>query len=101
MFKHKERYIVRDNTRRSILIKYKYINLIQKSLLHNRKLILKKRIISFYKFSYKKKGYKKVKNICMLSGENTSVNRRILFTRFQINYLSILNKLQNFKVSSW
>lgn len=100
MFKRKERYILRDNLRRSLVIKYKYISLIQKSLLHNRKLKKKKRVIIFYKFSLKKKGYNKLKNICMLSGENTAVNKKILLTRFQINYLSILNKLQNFKVNS-
>lgn len=101
MFKHKERYLLRDNIRRSLIIKYSYINLIQKGLFHNRKLIRYKRIIAFYKLSYKKKGYKKLKNVCLISGENTSVNKKILFTRFQINYLSILNKLQNFKVNSW
>jgi hypothetical protein len=100
MFKRKERYILRDNVRRSLIIKYKYINLIQKSLLHNRKVKHNKHIIIFYKYSYKKKGYKKVKNICLLSGENTGVNKKLLLTRFQINYLSILNKLQNLKVSS-
>lgn len=100
MFKRKERYLIRDNVRRSLLIKYRYTNLIQKSLFHNRKLIKNKRIIFFYKFSYKRKGFNKVKNICTFSGENTSVNKKILFSRFQINYLSILNKLQNFKVNS-
>jgi hypothetical protein len=45
------------------------------------------------------RGYKKYKNICLKSGENTSINKKLLITRFQINYLSIVNKLQNYKVN--
>lgn len=101
MFKHRDRYILRDNIRRSLVIKHRYISLIQKSIFHNRSFQKNKRIIIFCKLNYKKRGYKKLKNICMLSGENTGVNRRLLFTRFQINYLSILNRLNNFKVDSW
>ena len=101
MFKREEKYILRDNIRRSLTIKYKYINLIQKSLFHNRGLTKNKRVLAFSKLNYKKKGFKKLKNTCVYSGENTGVNKKILFTRFQINYLSIVNKLQNFKVNSW
>lgn len=101
MFKQKEKYLLRDNSRRTLLLKYKYLNLIQKSLLHNRSVRKKIKLLIFLHNSQKKQSFKKIKNICMLSGENTSVNKKLLLTRFHINYLSIVNKLQNFKINSW
>lgn len=100
MFKQKEKFLIRDNSRRTLIIKYKYLNLILKSLLHNRNFTQKRKLLSFIHYSQKKQSFKKIKNLCMLSGENTSVNKKLLLTRFQINYLSISNKLQNFKINS-
>lgn len=101
MFTRREKYLLRDNIRRSMSLKYKYINFLQKSLFHNRNILKKKRILIFYKICTRTLNSKKLKNICMLSGEPDSVNKKLLFTRFQINYNSILNKLQNFKLDSW
>lgn len=101
MFRQKEKYLIRDNSRRTLLLKYKYLSLLQKSLLHNRASTKQIKLLVFLNHSQKKPGFKKIKNICMLSGENTSVNKKLLFTRFHINYLSIVNKLQNFKINSW
>lgn len=101
MYDKKEKYLIKDNVQRTLFLKYKYITFIHKSLFHNRNLIIEKKLLSFYKLSLKKKNYKKFKNICLKSGENTSVNKKLLITRFQINYLSILNKLQNYKINSW
>jgi ribosomal protein S14 len=101
MFTRRERYLIRDNTRRTIQIKYKYINILEKSLFYNRQLNNKKRLLLFLKINLKKISSKKIKNICIKSGESKGVNKKIIFSRFQINYLSILNKLQNFKISSW
>jgi ribosomal protein S14 len=101
VFKRREKYILRDNTRRSLKIKYRYINLLEKSLFYNRTLKNKKRLLAFLKINFKKLSMKKVKNICMKSGESKAVNKKLLICRFQINYIGILNKLQNFKVNSW
>lgn len=101
MYNKKERYLIRDNVQRTLFLKYKYTTIIHKSLFHNRNLLSKQKLLAFYKLSLKKKGYKKYKNICIKSGENTSINKKLLITRFQINYLSIVNKLQNYKVNSW
>merc|ERR1711970_681378 len=43
---------------------------------------------------------KKNKNICLISGENKAVNKKLLLSRFHINYSSLGNKLQNFKINS-
>jgi hypothetical protein len=97
----REKYIIRDNYRRALKIKYKYIAFIEKSLFLNRNLSKKKRLFIFLKINLKKISHKKVKNICIKSGESKAVNKKLLFCRFQTNYISILNKLQNFKINSW
>ena len=43
---------------------------------------------------------KKVRNLCLLSGENNSIKKRLLVSRFNINYLALNNELQNFKINS-
>lgn len=101
MFTRRERYLIKDNTRRTIKIKYKYLNILEKSLFMNRTLKNKKRLLIFLKINLKKLSSKKIKNICLKSGESKAVNKKLILSRFQINYLSILNKLQNFKVNSW
>jgi ribosomal protein S14 len=42
----------------------------------------------------------KKKNICALSGENNSVRKKLLISRFNLNKLGVNNKLQNFKINS-
>lgn len=101
MFRRKEKYLIRDNTRRAISIKYRYLNLLEKSLFHNRLILKKKKLIILIKRNSRILSSKKLKNLCTLSGENTAVNKKILLSRFQINYISIVNKLQNFRVNSW
>lgn len=78
-----------------------YLNKIQKSLFHNRYLLKQKRLFFFYYLNTNKVLFKKNKNICLKSGETNSINKKLLLTRFQINYSSILNNLQNFKINSW
>lgn len=101
MLDKRNKYIIRDKIRRSILIKYKYITIIQKSMFHNRYLSKKNRIFFFFYLNTNRLSSKKIKNICNISGEHKAVNKKLLLTRFQINYSSILNKLQNFKINSW
>lgn len=101
MYTRKCRYLLRDELKRTLNIKYKYTTILNKALFHNRRLTKDQRTLVFKKLSFKKKSIKKLRNVCLISGENTSVNKKIIFTRFQINYFSIVNKLQNFKVNSW
>lgn len=100
MLNRRSKVLIKDNLRRSISIKYKYLTLLQKSLFHNRSINSNKKLIFFYYFNKNKIHWKKVKNVCLLSGENKSVNKKLLLTRFQINYSSVLNNLQNFRINS-
>lgn len=97
----KEKFLLRDNLKRTYILKYKYFYKINKSLYLNRTLSQRRKIFAFYNISVKFKTVRKIKNICSLSGSCRSVNKNTLFSRYQLNYLSILNKLQNFKVNSW
>jgi len=101
MYTKKSRYLLKDNLKRTLNIKYRYTTILNKSLFHNRRLTKDQRTFIFKKLSFKKKNVKKVRNVCLITGENTSVNKKLILTRFQVNYLSIVNKLQNFKVNSW
>jgi len=100
MYTKKCRNLLKDNLKRTLNIKYRYVTILNKSLFHNRRLAKDTRTIIFKKLSFKKKNIRRLKNVCLISGENTSVNKKLMFTRFQINYLSIVNKLPNFRVNS-
>lgn len=97
----KSKIFIKDKNKRSLLIKYKYLNLIQKSLFHNRYFKQNKKLFFFYYINSNQISSKKVKNVCLISGENKAVNKKLLLSRFQINYSSIANNLQNFKINSW
>lgn len=101
MLNKKSKIYLKDKIRRSVIIKYKYLNLIQKSLFQNRYLCKKKKLYFLYLLNLNKVSAVKKKNICLISAENKSVNKKLVMTRFQINYSSVLNKLQNFKINSW
>jgi ribosomal protein S14 len=100
MFSKKEKYLIRDNLQRSIQLKYIYTHTLKSSLLKNTTLSnSKKKLI---KLSLQKnKILTKKKNLCLFTGENKSVRKYFLTSRFKLNYLSIENKLQNFKLNSW
>lgn len=101
MLNKKGKFLINDKIKNTMLVKYKYINLLQKSLFHNRYINSKKRLVFFYYLNQNTTLYKKHKNICLLSGENTAVNKKLLLSRFQINYSSVENTLQNFKINSF
>lgn len=100
MFSKKEKYLIRDNLRRSTQIKYVYINFLKKSLKKNHFLRQSKKI--YFTLNLQKNiSSKKTKNVCLLSGENTSVRKHFMLSRFKLNTLSISNSLQNFRINSW
>lgn len=100
MFSKKEKYLIRDNLQRSLQLKYIYSCRLKISLIGNNflkrskknyiKLILQKKLILVKK-----------RNVCSFSGENSGVRKYFLTSRFKLNYLSIENNLQNFKLNSW
>jgi ribosomal protein S14 len=100
MFSKKEKYLIRDNLKRSTLIKFIYINKLRSSVIHNN-FLKKSKLIYLNISSIKNINSKKRKNICLLSGENKSVRKFFLMSRFKINSLCIKNNLQNFKLNSW
>lgn len=99
MFSKKEKYLLRDNLRRSVGIKFIYTNMLHKTLKKNLYLLRYRRF--YFTLNLQKNiSSKKIKNTCLLSGENTSVRKYFILSRFQLNTLSINNNLQNFKINS-
>jgi hypothetical protein len=101
MINRSNKTLLKDNLKRSIRLKYKYINLLQKSLFHNRYLKKKNRNFFFYQLTLNNVYSKKTRNLCLISGESNSINKKLLTSRFQINYSAIAGNLQTFKINSW
>jgi hypothetical protein len=100
MVSKREKYIIKDNLRRSQRLKQLYADHLKKSLFHN--FLLEKHKRYYLSASLRKSASAKcVKNVCMLSGENSAVRKYFLVSRFRLNYLSIGNNLQSFKLNSW
>lgn len=99
MLNKKKQQILKHNLKNNIALKYEYKNLILKSIIHNRNLNLKIRLIS--KYYINSSHIKKNKKICFLSGKHKAVNTKFNMSRHNINYLSKLGILQNFKLKSW
>ena len=99
MFSKKEKYQIRDNKWRSVHVKYMYTNLLKSSIQDT--LYVKSLKRAYLKLSLAKNNSPKRKNLCLLSSENSGVDKNTLLSRFQRNNLSVRNKLQNFKLNSW
>lgn len=100
MFSKKEKYLIRDNLQRSLQLKYTYNYTLKTSLTKNNALKNSKK--NYLKLMLQKNSkLTKKKNICFFSGENKSVRKYFLTARFKLNFLSIENSLQNFKLNSW
>lgn len=100
MLNKRAKYLIKDKIKRSLRIKYKYLTILQKTLFQNRNINNKKRLLSAYIINTRVY-HKRVKNICLQSGEYKAVNKKLLLTRFQLNYKCITNNLQSFKINSW
>ena len=100
MFSKKEGIVIRDNIRRTNIIKFKYNSLLKKSLVKNNSFSDLKKLYIMLQNNCRIVSKKK-KNLCLLSGGNNSVKKHLLVSRFHINYLTLNNKLQNFKINSW
>jgi len=99
MLKKSKQQILKHNLKNNIILKYEYKNIILKSIIHNRNLDYKYKLLASY---YLKKNYlKKNKKICLISGRHRGVYSNLNLSRQNINYFSKLGILQNFKVKSW
>lgn len=99
MLNKAKQQILKHNIKNNLILKHEYKNLILKSIIHNRNLNNKYRLISKY---YIKKLYlKKNKKICLLTGKHKSVYTKFNLTRHNLNYFAKLGILQNFKIKSW
>ena len=100
MFSKKEKYIIRDKVYRSIHIKYRFNTKLQKSLLKNNMTPQTKKLFLTLKTNKTPLKLRK-RNLCLISGENNTVKKYFLVSRFALNKASIANKLQNFKINTW
>jgi hypothetical protein len=99
MVSKREKYIIKDNLRRSQRLKYLYVNHVRKSFYRN--LFLEKHRRHYQSIALRKNlNNTNIKNICMLSGENTAVRKYFLASRFKLNHLSVQNNLQSFRLNS-
>lgn len=99
MVSKKEKYVIEDFISRSQTIKYKYNYMLEKSLTRN--FFLKRNLRLFISLNRKKRlNGKRVKNICLMSGENNAIRKYFLVSRFKLNALSVRNSLNNFRLNS-
>jgi len=98
MVKKNHQKILKNNLNNIILLKFQYKNLILKSIIHNQNINIKLKILALF---LNKKQFKKNKKICLISGHHSGVNNKLNLSRHNLNYLSKLGLLQNFKLKSW
>ena len=98
MLNKSKQQILKSNLKNNIILKYEYKNIILKSIIHNRNLSNKYRLIS--KYYLKKTHISKNRKICLLSGKHKSIHNKFNLTRHNMNYFSKLGVLQNFKIKS-
>jgi len=98
MFSKKEKYLIRDRLKRASNIKYRYLVFLSKSFVKNNQILNNKK--SFMRIKNDYKNFKKISNVCVLSGENTSVSKKLLISRFFLNSFSVKNYLQNYQINS-
>lgn len=80
------------------ILKNIILNLIKKSIFHNRTIDKKIRLYAF--ITLKKTTTLKNHNVCLFTGRKKGINSKLNMTRHQLNKLSKHIKLQNFKTNS-
>jgi len=97
MIKKNKQKILKNKLNNLIIMKFELKNRILKSLIHNQNINNKYKLYSLFLI---KKRIKKNKKICLISGHHSGVNNNLNFSRHNMNYLSKLGLLQNFKIKS-
>lgn len=101
MLPHNKKTILKENLKKTIIIKYLYNNIIKKSIFQNRHLTIKIRTLSFLTYNKNYSTKHKLINTCLLTGRRKGINKNLLLSRHQINILSKTSNIQNFKINSW
>lgn len=99
MLKKKHQQILKNILKNNLILKYEYINIIIKSIIHNENIKYKTRF--FASINNKKKTIKKKNKICLLSGRHRGIYNKLSMSRHNTNYFSKIGILQNYKINSW
>lgn len=99
MIKLKESRVLKKKKKDLLNIKYQYKTILLKSIVHNRNIIVSKKLhIMFLQYFFKKSFNQK---ICFISGQRNSINPSLKISRHNINKMIKLNKANTFKIKSW
>lgn len=98
MLKKNKQKILKNKINSHITLKYEIKNLILKSIIHNNNLLAKYKLLGNFLITKK---IKKNKKICLISGHHRSTYNKLNLSRHNLNYISKLGLLQNFKINSW
>jgi hypothetical protein len=91
MIDYKHKHILKKKRKNLVILKYQLKKYIIKSIIHNRTIPFKQKgyLSVFLSFNC----VKNIKQVCLISGQFKSVNKTLMISRFQINYLAKCNKL--------
>jgi len=98
MNKKNQQKILKNKINNLIILKYEIKNTILKSIIQNQNINNK---FKLYNIFLQKKKIKSNKKICLLSGNYRSNNNMLNLSKHNLNYLTKLGLLQNFKINSW
>lgn len=98
MIKKNQQKILKNKINTLIILKYEIKNIILKSIIQNQNINNKYKMYTIF---LQKKKIKSNKKICLLSGNHRSNNNNLNLSKHNLNYLTKLGLLQNFKINSW
>ncbi len=98
MIKKNQQKVLKTKIYNLILLKYEIKNIILKSIIHNQNINNKYKLYTIF---LQKKKVKPNKKICLLSGNHRSSNTYLNLSKHNLNYLTKLGLLQNYKINSW
>ena len=98
MIRKNKQKILKNKLNNLLVLKFELKSIMLKSIIHNQNINNKYKLYSLFLL---KKKIKKNKKICLISGHHSGVINNLNFSRHNVNYLSKLGLLQNFKIKSW
>lgn len=99
MINYKHNHILKKKRKNILFLKCQLKNKLLKSIIHNRTISFKQKSHLIFLLAFNPS--KNIKQVCLISGQFKSVNKKLMISRFQINYLAKSNKLIKWKVNSW
>lgn len=100
MILKRENKIVRSNIKNSIIIKFIFLNIIFKSIFHNRNIKNFKRMYALMNLKKKQKN-SKLNDFCLITGQSKGLNKQLSISRHKMNILLKQGLINNFKIKSW